>query len=82
MEKIKLTQTQELSSTGSIVGLLADSLTSSPTAIDERLIFDDVLGVQQGHYKSVGHIVKGIRKVSATSYSTLSSGSQSQATEE
>ena len=82
MEEIKLTQTQTLSSVFSSVGESADDLTLEPVVIDERLIADEVLDVRQGHRKSVGRIVKGKEKASVTSYSTLSSGSQSQAAEE
>ena len=51
-----------------------------PAAIDERLIIaDKVLGVRLGYPKGVGRIVKGKGKASFSSYSTLSSRSQSQA---
>ena len=75
MEQIKLTQTHVLFSVGSVAGESADGLASAPTAINERVIADELLGVRQGDHKGVGRIVKGKKKVSETSYSTLASGS-------
>ena len=81
MEYIKLTQTQALSSTGSVVGESPNGLASEPTTIDERVIADEVLGVCWGHRKGVERIVKGKKKVLGTSYSTVASGlTQSQVT--
>ena len=82
MEQIKLTHTHALSSTDSIVGESVYSPASALVAIDERLITDEVLGVQWGYRKGVRCIVKDKGKVFTSSYLTLSSGSQSQATEE
>ena len=47
MEQIKLPQTQALSSASSVVSRSVDSPATAPTAIDERLITDEVLGVRQ-----------------------------------
>ena len=45
MEQIKLNQTQPLSSAGSMADESPDGLASAPTAIDERVIADEVLEV-------------------------------------
>ena len=45
-----------------------DSPASALTAIDERVIADDVLGVRRGHRKGVERIVKGKKKAPDTSY--------------
>ena len=82
MKQIKLIQSQAFSSASGAVGESANSPTSSPTAIDKRVITDEVLGVRRGHRKGIEHIVKGKKKAFETSYSTLSSGSQSQVAEE
>ena len=50
--------------------------------IDGRLITNEVPRVWQGHHKGIKSIIKGKGKASATSYSNVSSGSQSQAFEE
>ena len=82
MKQIKLVQCQILSSIAGAIGGSTDGLTSAPVAIDMRLIAEEGLGVWRGQHKGVECIVKGKGKVSTTSYSTLSSGSQSQAIEE
>ena len=70
MEHIKLTQTHALSLACSAVCESTDDLASAPAAIHERLIADEVLGVQSGHHKGIRRIVKGKGNASATSYST------------
>ena len=83
MEQIKLTQTQTLSSVDSVAAESLDDPVSAPAAIDERVIADEVLGVQQGYHKGVKPIVKGKRKAPNTSYSTITFGSmQSQVAED
>ena len=53
-----------------------------PTAIDERLIIDEILRIRQEHRKGIRRIVKGKRKASMTSYSIVSFVLQSQVAEE
>ena len=68
MEQIKLTQTQALSSIGSVAGESPDGLASVPPVIDEQVIAVKVLGVRRGHHKGVRCIVKGKKKASNISY--------------
>ena len=83
IEQIKFLQTQEFSSASNVAGESSDGPVSTPTTIDEKVIADEVLRVQRGHYKGVGCIVKGKRKALDTSYSTIASGSeQSQVAED
>ena len=74
MEQIKLTQTQTLSSAGSVARKSLDGPASAPTTIDEWVIVDEVLGVQRGHHKSVERIVKGKKKMPNTYYLTIAFG--------
>ena len=62
IEQIRLTQTQVLSSVGSVVCESSDDLASASIAINERVITDKVLGVRRGHHNGVGRIVKSIKK--------------------
>ena len=78
MEQIKLTQVQTFSSASNAVSGSSKSLASMLACIDERLIVDEVLGVRQGHWKGVGHIVNAKGKAS-TSILTFSLVSLSQA---
>ena len=78
MEEIRLSQTQTPSLVGSTVGQESYDLISTPVAIDERVITDQVLGVRRGHRKGVGHITKGRRKVSDTPSSSAAIGSSEQ----
>ena len=81
MEEIRLSQSQPLSSAGSAAGHeSSDDLVSAPAAIDEQVIADQVLGVRKGHRKGIEHIIKGRRKASDTSYSSVTAGLSEQST--
>ena len=75
MTEIRLSQTQTLSSTGSTAGHeSSDDPVSAPAAIDERVIAEQVLGVQRGHRKGVGRIINGRRKALDTPSSSVVTG--------
>ena len=76
MEQIKLTQTQAPFSASSVVGEFSGCSASAPIVVDERVISDKLLRVRRGHYKGVGRIIKGKRKASNTSNSTVAFGSK------
>ena len=51
-------------------------MASGPTAINDRVITDEVLGVWQGHCKDVRRIIKCKKKEPDTSYSIVATGSK------
>ena len=81
MKEIRLSQTQTPSSAGSTVGhKSSDDPVSAPTAIDERVIADQVREVRREHRKGVGLIIKGRRKEPDTPSSLTATGLSEQST--
>ena len=74
MEEIRSSQTQPSSSASSAAREPLDDSVSAPAAIDERVIADQVLGVRRGYRKGVGRIIKGRRKASDISCSSVAAG--------
>ena len=75
MAEIRLSQTQTPSSAGSTAGHeSSNDHVSVPTAIDERVIVDQVLGLRRGHRKGVVRIIKGRRKALDTPSSSAVTG--------
>ena len=75
MEEIRLSQTQIPSSASSAAGYESlDDSVSAPAVIDERVITDQVLGVQRRQRKVVGCIIKGRRKAPDTLSSSATIG--------
>ena len=75
IEEIRWSQTQTPSSVGSTADhKSSDDPVSTPAAIDERVIADQVLRVRRGHSKGVGRIIKGRRKAPDTPSSSTATG--------
>ena len=83
MEKIRLSQTQTPSSTGSAASHeSSNDLVSASATIDKHVIVDQVLGVRQGHRKGVRCIIKGRRKAPDTSSSSTVTGLSEQSAQD
>ena len=74
MDEIRSSQTQPPSSAGSGTRESLDDLVSTSTAINERVIADQVLRVRRGHRKGVERIIKGKKKAPDTSCSSIATG--------
>ena len=82
MEEIRLSQTQTPSSASSTASQVSlDDSVSTPATINKHVITDQVLGVRRGHCKGIKCIIKGRRKESNTTSSSVTTWLSEQSTQ-